>query len=40
MNAYWILAFVVTPAVVLAIGYLGVVHFERSLEKDRQTPGE
>jgi hypothetical protein len=40
MNAYWVLAFVVTPAVVLLIGYLGVLHFERSLSKDRHVPGE
>lgn len=40
MNAYWVLAFVVSPAIVLLIGYLGVLHFERSLNKNRPTPGE
>jgi hypothetical protein len=40
MNAYWIFAFVVTPALVLAIAYLGVVHFERSLDRNRKAPGE
>jgi hypothetical protein len=40
MNAYWILAFVVTPATILLIAYLGVLHFERSLEKNHAAPGE
>lgn len=40
MNAYWVLAFVITPAVVLAIAYLGVLQFERSLDKNRKTPSE
>lgn len=39
MNAYWILAFVVTPLLVLLVAYLGVLHFEHSLDR-RQTPGE
>lgn len=34
MNPYWVLAFVVTPAAVVLIAYLGVLHFERRLDKD------
>jgi hypothetical protein len=40
MNGYWILAFVVTPVVILLIGYLGVLHFERQMDRNRQIPGE
>ncbi len=40
MNIYWVLAFVITPAIVLLIGYVGVLLHERSLDKNRPTPGE
>ena len=40
MNAYWILAFVVTPALILLIAYLGVLHLEHNLNKNRPAPGE
>ena len=39
-NPYFLLAFVVTPAIVILVGYLGVLQFERSLDKDRRAPGE
>lgn len=32
----WLLAFVVTPAIVVAGAYLMVLQFERSLRKDRK----
>jgi hypothetical protein len=35
MNTYWVLAFVITPAIVLAIAYVGVLHFERSVHRGR-----
>ncbi len=40
MNMYWVLAFVITPAIVLLIGYLGVLLHERSLDKNRPMPGK
>jgi len=33
MNEYWILAFVVTPAIVLIMGYAAVLLHERSLKR-------
>jgi uncharacterized membrane-anchored protein YhcB (DUF1043 family) len=32
MNEYWVLAFVVTPAIVVALGYVAVRLHERSLK--------
>jgi hypothetical protein len=32
MNEYWVLAFVVTPAIVIALGYVAVRLHERSLK--------
>jgi hypothetical protein len=40
MNGYAIFAFVITPAIVLLLGYIALRLFERSLDKHRQTPGE
>ena len=40
MNGYAIFAFVITPAIVLALGYLFVRLFEHSLDKKHQVPGE
>jgi hypothetical protein len=33
MNEYWILAYVVTPAIVLVMGYAAVILHERSLKR-------
>ena len=32
MNEYWILAFVITPTIVVAIAYVGLKLHERSLK--------
>lgn len=42
MNASWVLAFVVTPLTVLAIGWIAVLLHERSLRtrRDHRTPAE
>jgi hypothetical protein len=40
MNGYAIFAFVVTPAVVLVVGYVLMRLFERNLDRHRQVPGE
>lgn len=37
MNAYWVLAFVVTPAMVFWISYIGLIYSERSIYKGRQS---
>ena len=39
-NPYFLLAFVITPAVVVAFGWLLVLIHERDLRKKRQSPGE
>jgi hypothetical protein len=39
-NPYFLLAFVVTPAFVVAIAYVAVRLHERSLDKHGQAPGE
>ena len=39
-NPYFLLAFVVTPAVVVIFGWVLVAIHERSLDKDRRAPGE
>lgn len=39
-NPYFLLAFVVAPAVVVAFGWVIVMIHERSLHRDRQAPGE
>lgn len=33
MNEFWILAFIVTPAVAVAFGYVAVLLHERSLRR-------
>jgi hypothetical protein len=40
MNEYWFLAFVATPALILLIAYLGVIHFEWTLDRKGQIPDE
>lgn len=40
MNGYAIFAFVVTPAIVMALAYLLFLLDERSYRKRRQAPGE
>lgn len=40
MNGYAIFAFVVTPAIVVALGYVAVRLHERSLDRNRQEAGE
>jgi hypothetical protein len=40
MNTSWFVAFVLTPAVVAALGWTAVLLHERSLRRNRQTPGE
>ena len=40
MNSLWFLAFVVTPAAAVALGWTAVLLHERSLRRNRQTPGE
>ena len=40
MNGYAVFAFVITPAIVLATAYIIVRLFERSLDRNQQTPGE
>jgi uncharacterized membrane protein YhiD involved in acid resistance len=40
MNEYAILAFVVTPALVLALGWGAVLLFERSQRRRNLGPGE
>jgi hypothetical protein len=40
MNGYAIFAFVVTPAIVIAVGYIALRVFEWDLDRRRQTPGE
>jgi hypothetical protein len=39
-NPYYLLAFVITPALVILLGYVSVRLHERSLDKHRQVPGE
>jgi hypothetical protein len=39
-NPYYLLAFVITPAIVIVLGYVFVRLFERDLDKHRQVPGE
>ena len=39
-NPYFLLAFVVAPALVVAFGWLLVLIHERSLDKNRRAPGE
>jgi hypothetical protein len=33
MNEFWVLAFVITPAVVIVLGYIAVLLHERSLKR-------
>ncbi len=33
MNEYWILAYVVTPAIVVVMGYVAVILHERSVKR-------
>ena len=33
MNEFWVLAFVVTPVIVVALGYMAVLFHERSLNR-------
>lgn len=33
MNELWILAYVITPAIVLVMGYAAVIYHERSLKR-------
>jgi hypothetical protein len=40
MNSSWFLAFVVTPAAAVALGWLAVLLHERSLRRSRRSPGE
>jgi hypothetical protein len=40
MNASWVLAFVVAPALAVAFGFALVFIHDRSLRKNRQAPGE
>ncbi|HEX2553164.1 MAG TPA: hypothetical protein VHL98_05645 [Microvirga sp.] len=40
MNSSWLLAFVVTPAAAVALGWMAVLLHERSLKRSRQGPGE
>jgi hypothetical protein len=41
MNASWLLAFVITPLTVLALGWIAVLLHERSLRRrDHHTPAE
>ena len=40
MNEYWVLAFVVTPATVLALAYGAVLLHERALRRSQQKAAE
>ena len=40
MNESWFLAFVITPAAVLALGWIAVVLHKRGADHDRHTPAE
>ena len=40
MNESWFLAFVITPAAVLALGCIAVLLLERGARRDRHTPAE
>ena len=40
MNESWFLAFVITPAAVLALGWIAVVLHKRGAHHDRHTPAE
>jgi hypothetical protein len=40
VNGYAIFAFVITPAIVLVLGYVALRLFEHSLAKRNQMPGE
>ncbi len=39
-NPYYLLAFVITPAIVIAIAFIGARLHERDLDKNRRAPGE
>jgi hypothetical protein len=39
-NPHYLLAFVITPAAVILIAFVGVWLHERSLDKDRPAPRE
>jgi hypothetical protein len=39
-NPYYLLAFVVAPALAVGFGWLLVFIHERSLDKERRAPGE
>ncbi len=40
MNEYFILAFIVTPTLVMALGWGAVLLHERSLRRSDRTPAE
>ena len=41
MNEYWVLAFVITPAIVVALGWAAVLlHEHQSRRQERLHPGE
>jgi hypothetical protein len=39
-NEYWILAFVITPAIVVALGWAAVLMHEHHSRQERLHPGE
>lgn len=40
MNEYFVLAFIITPTIVVALAWIAVLLHERSLRRSNRSPGE